>query len=163
MKKNLLLVASAIMLSLCACDTKNKSNEEAASSPETQQTPDSAVAEKAAVETAETMAVDPREEAAKAIKRGIYITTTKCDVKTKPSDSASNMESFFDGGGRIKLSKGEWLEADGKVENGYARVKEHLIEDQSEGLWLNEYGWVPADCIKPAKCNHSHMMADGEI
>lgn len=158
MKKNFLFSA-ILMIAVSSCGNKTAEAPEAPVQDSTEQVVDTTAVQ----QPADTVVAEAVEEApAIEIKKGIYKVTKRVVVRTAPGESSGKMKSAF-GGGAMSLSSGDWVEATGTVENGFAKVKEHLIEDQSACLWDKQYGWVPVDCLKPAKCNHQHLFADGLI
>lgn len=160
MKNICILAALALAVSSCGNKTENiadtsvrDTTAQACDSNAVAQTKDSLVAEES---------VEKKPEI--SIKKGIYKATRREVVKKGPSAKSGNMRSAYDGvPGAEYVASGTWLEATGEVKDGYAKVKEHLIEDESAATWEKNYGWVPIDCLKPTKCNHRHLLADGQI
>lgn len=159
------LSAAILLASAAVVSCKNTPTEVAA--PQ-----DSTAADTVAVapDTAKVDSVKPDTVKVEEVKveKGVYqVTRSKVTVRKGPGENFKAVPQYgWDGPspGPVRLSAGDYLEATGKVENGYAQVKEHFIEDQSESTWEGNYGWVPVDCLKRVKkCPHSHLAADGLI
>lgn len=147
MKKALYLaLGSTLLLGLASCNCKKCEN-----------TTCPADTTQVACDTTCTDAEVQEEEI--TIEKGIYIYTgTKTPVLREPREGGKKMRDCFEGNMHIDFTNGEYLEATGEVENGFAKVSEHLHYDQSEKVWEKEYGWVPAkDLEKVDHCPpHSH-------
>lgn len=164
-KKFVRISAAILLVSAAVVSCKNTPTEAAA--PQDSAAADTVVA---APDTAKVDSVKKDTVKVEEVKveKGVYqVTRSKITVRKGPGENFKAVPEFgWDGPspGPVRLSAGDYLEATGKVENGYAKVKEHLVEDQSESLWEDEYGWVPVDCLKRVKkCPHAHLMGDGLI
>lgn len=169
-KKIVRLSAAVLLASAAVVSCKNTPAEVAVPQDSTAADTVAAATDAAKVDSVKPDTAKAEEAKAEEVKveKGVYqVTRSKITVRKGPGEDSKAVPQFgWDGPspGPVCLSSGDYLEATGKVENGYAQVKEHFIEDQSESMWEGKYGWVPVDCLKRVKkCPHAHMMADGLI